>query len=128
MPQDAKSGARANKYGRETSRLVAEQIGAISLQDNSNEFAYKGRLITIRCAHKGNLQVGVTYGMLERIDSVLAAFEVENNVYDLYEMSPCLYKMHMSDSKNEGRVGLVSKRVFVKKAKSLHRVNIKKHV
>ena len=119
MPQDAKSGARANKYGRETSRLIAKKIGAISLKENSNEFAFEGRLITIRCAHKGNLQIGVPYRMLERIDSVVAAFEIENKFYNIYEMTPCLYKMHMRDSKKEGRVGLVRKQVFVKKGKAL---------
>lgn len=124
MPQDAKSGARANKYGRETSRLIAKKIGAISLKENSNEFAFEGRLITIRCAHKGNLQVGVPYRMLERIDSVLAAFEIEKKVYNLYEMTPCLYNMHMRDSKKEGRVGLVRKQVFVKKGKALRDVRL----
>ena len=118
MPQDAIGGAEANKYGRETSRLIAKKIGAISLKDNSNEFAFEGRIITIRCAHKGKMQVGVSYQMLERIDSVVAAFEIENKVYNLYEMTPCLYKMHMRDSKKEGKVGLVRKQVFVKKGKA----------
>jgi len=124
MPQDAKSGARANKYGRVTSRLIAKKIGAISLKKNSNEFAFEGRLITIRCAQKGNVKVGVLYRMLDRVDSVVAAFETEKKLYDLYEMTPSLYKMHMRDSKNEGRLGLVSKQVFVKKGKSLRRVRL----
>ena len=124
MPQDAKSGARANKYGRDTSRLIAKQIGALSLKETSNEFAFEGRLITIRCAQKGNIQVGVLYSMLDRVDSVVAAFETEKNLYDLYEMTPSLYKMHMRDSKNEGRLGLVSKQVFAKKGKALRRVRL----
>ncbi len=119
MPQDAISGAEANKYGRETSRLIAKKIGAISLKENSNEFAYEGRLITIRCAKKGNSQVGVPYRMLERIESIIAAFEIEKKFYNLYEMTSCLYKMHMRDSKKEGKVGLVRKQVFVKKGKAL---------
>lgn len=124
MPQDSISGAQANKYGRETSRMIAKKIGAISLKENSNEFAFEGRLITIRCAQKRNMQVGVPYSMLNRIDSVVAAFEIEKNVYDLYEMTPCLYKMHKRDSKSEGKVGLVGKQVFVKEGKVLCRVSL----
>ena len=124
MPQDAKSGARANKYGRDTSRSIAKQIGALSLKETSNEFAFEGRLITIRCAQKGNVQVGVLYSMLDRVDSVVAAFETEKNLYDLYEMTPSLYKMHMRDSKNEGRLGIVSKQGCVKKGKALRRVTL----
>lgn len=124
MPQDAKSGARANKYGRETSRLIAKQIGAISLKETSNEFAFEGRCITIRCAKKNNMQVGVTYEMLDRVDSVVGAFEIEKSVYDLYEITPCLYRMHMRDSKKEGKVGLVGKQVFLKEGKALRRVSL----
>lgn len=124
MPQDAKSGARANKYGLDTSRLIAKQIGALSLKKNSNEFAFEGRLITIRCAHKGNTQVGVLYSMLDKVDSVIAAFEVKKNVYDLYEMTPSLYKIRMRDSKKEGKLGLVHKLVFEKEGKILRRVRL----
>lgn len=124
MPQDSKSGARANVYGHKTSRLIAEKIGAVSVSDHSNEFAFEGRLITIRCAQKGNLQVGVTYTMLNRIDAVVAAFEIGKNLYELYEMTPSLYKMYMRDSKNQGTVGLVRKQVFLQKGKSLHTLRL----
>lgn len=70
------------------------------------------------------MQVGVSYIMLNRVDSVIAAFEIKKKVYDLYEMTPCLYRVHMRDSKNEGRVGLVNKRVFEKEGKTLCRVRL----
>jgi len=124
MPQDAKSGARANKYGLNTSRLIAKHIGALSLKENSNEFAFEGRLVTIRCARMGNAQVGVLYSMLEEVDSVIAAFEVKKNVYELYEMTPSLYKRHMRDSKKEGRLGLVNKVVFEREGKIFRRVRL----
>ena len=124
MPQDAKSGAAANEYGHETARLIGDKIGAISVKDKSNEFALEGRLVTIRCAHKGNMQVGVTYSMLDRVDKVIAAFEVGRKTYVLYEMSPSLYKMNLRDSKGEGKVGLVAKKVFKDIGKTLPVVNL----
>ncbi|MEN6384181.1 MAG: hypothetical protein ABFD79_03185 [Phycisphaerales bacterium] len=108
MPQDRTSGARANEYGHMMARNIAEKIGAAPITDNSNEFAYEGRLITIRCAKKGNNQIGCTYAMLERIDVVFAAFEEENGIYNIYEMSPALYLSLSRDSKDEGRIGLVT--------------------
>jgi hypothetical protein len=128
MPQDSESGAKANIYGKKTSRLIAKKIGATPLTENSNEFALDGLLITIRCAHKGNLQVGVTKEMLRRIDKVIAAFEIEKDVYELYEMSPCLYKKHIRYSRKERVVGLVRKQVFVEEAKALGFISLKKKI
>jgi hypothetical protein len=114
MPQDAVSGARANEYGRECARLVAEKLGAVAVSRASNEFALDGHLITIRCAHNKTTKVGATYRMLDRVDAVVAAMETKDGSYDLYELSPSLYRMHMTDSKGEGRVGLVTCSIFRK--------------
>jgi len=65
MPQDRESGARANKYGRETARRIAQKIGAVSISNTSNEFKFNGKNITIRCAHQKTNDVGVTYKMLK---------------------------------------------------------------
>jgi len=124
MPQDRLSGARANEYGHETSRKIAEKMNAVSVTDNSNEFAFEGRLITIRCAQKGNNQVGCLYTMLERVDAVFAAFEKENNIYEIFEISPALYKYYARDSKNEGRIGLVTINDFKRVGKPLKVVTI----
>lgn len=109
MPQDAVSGARANEYGHATARRIADKIGALSTSDRSNEFSYQGRRITIRCARKTTNDVGVTYNMLDRVDSIVAAFENDVGAYDLYEIAPALYREHLRDSKGEGHVGLVTR-------------------
>jgi len=88
MPQNRETGARADKYGRETSQFIAKKIGAKAISSNSNAFAYQGRRVTIRYAHLRTHDVGVPYRMLDRIDSVIAAFEDKTGEYDLYEMSP----------------------------------------
>ena len=124
MAQDRDSGARANLYGHETSRLLAEKIGALSVSDSSNEFAFEGRLVTIRCAQQGNSQVGVLYDMLGRVNSVIAAFEVTPKSYILYEMTPSLYRMGMRDSKGEERIGLVGRNWFEKVGRPLSTVTI----
>lgn len=124
MPQDKLSGANANEYGHETARKIAEKINAVPVTDNSNEFAYEGRLITIRCAHKGNNQVGCLYTMLERVDTVFAAFEKENNIYEIFEISPALFNLYARDSKNEGKIGLVNINDFKRVGKIVEVVSI----
>jgi hypothetical protein len=113
MPQDRDTGARADKYGRETAQLIAKEIGAKPISSNSNEFAYQGRWVTIRCAHRRTADVGVSYSMLRRIDSIIAAFEDKAGEYDLYEMTPALIRTILRDSKGIGKVGLVRKSLFV---------------
>ena len=112
MPQDAESGATANDFGHETASAIASKIGAVSVSDTSNEFAYRGRLITIRCAHQNTIYVGVIYSMLDRVDTIIGAFENQGGAYELFEMTPALYRLHMRDSKNEGKVGLVRRSTF----------------
>jgi len=43
MSQDRESGVRADKYGRETAKKIAEIISATSISETSNEFLYKSR-------------------------------------------------------------------------------------
>lgn len=107
MPQDAASGAQANEYGHATARIIADRIGALSISDRSNEFKLHGQRITIRCARKNNNNIGVRYKMLEHVDSIVAAFENNDGAYDLYEITPALFREHLRDSKGLGHVGLV---------------------
>lgn len=75
MSQDRESGARADKYGRETARKIAEIISATSISETSNESLHKNRKIAIRCARNKTNDIGVSYKMLDRIDAVIAALE-----------------------------------------------------
>lgn len=113
MPQNRKTGAMADKFGRETSRLIAKNLGAKGISPNSNEFAHEGRHITIRCAHHRTKDVGVPYKMLNRIDAVFAAFEDKEGNYDLYDISPNLFRVYMRDSKGQRKVALVRRSVFL---------------
>ena len=128
MPQNSESGARANRYGRETAKKIAEKIGAKSISKISNEFELQGRKITIRCAKHSTSDFGVTYKMLERIDAIFAAPEQEDGTYKLYEISPIMFKKNMRETNSRGpaagKVGLVRKSVFIKEGKYICSVKI----
>jgi predicted DNA binding CopG/RHH family protein len=128
MPQDRESGARANKYGRETAQKIAEKVGAKSISKTSNEFELQDRKITIRCARHSTNSLGVTYKMMERIDYIFAALEQENGEYEIYEFNPLIFEKNMRETKSKGaaagKVGLVRKIVFVNEGKYLRSVTI----
>ena len=128
MPQDRESGARANRYGRETAIKIADAIGATSISKTSNEFKLEGRKITIRCARHSTNDLGVTYKMLERIDAIFAALEQENGMYELYEISPNMFEENMRETRSKGaaagKVGLVRKSVFIDEGEFIRSVRI----
>jgi len=128
MPQDRESGAKANEYGRETAKKIAEKVGAKFISKTSNEFELQDRKITIRCARHSTNDIGITYRMLKRIDAIFAALEQENGEYSLYEISPSMFEKNMRETKSKGaaagKVGLVRKSVFVNEGQFICSVKI----
>lgn len=131
MPQNRESGARANKWGRETARLIAKKIEATSISSNSNEFEWDNMRVTIRCAHFRVTSVGVTYLMLERVNLIIGAFEDQHGTYLLYRLRPEQYKENMRETRSKGpasgRVGIVGKSVFENDGIFLQKVRISDH-
>lgn len=114
--QSKKSGARANAWGRETADKIAEQLGAKKINPNANEYTLNDRAVTIRCARPTTNTVGVTYKMLERISSVVAALENDAGHFDLYAITPEQYSQEMRGTRSKGpssgRVGMVRTAYF----------------
>lgn len=128
MPQNRESGARANEYGRETARKIANKIGAVSTSKTSNEFKLGSKKITIRCARNTTNDIGMTYSMLKRADSIIAALEQDNGEYELYAISPEKFQENMRETRSKGavagKVGLVRKSVFLNEGKFIRKVKI----
>lgn len=121
MGQDRESGARAAKYGLETARKIARKLDGKKVgKDGSNEYEINGKRIVIKCARVKTTKVGVLYHMLDRLSSILGAFEGEDGSYDLYEMEPDMYRRYMTPTRSTGdsagRVGMVRRSIFVEKA------------
>jgi len=129
MPQGRESGARAVEYGIRTARKIAEKIGGKKTgKPRSNEYEVDNRKIVIKCARSTTKSVGVPYQMLDRVIAIWGSFETENGAYEIYEMSPDIYREHMrptrSTGPSAGRVGIVRKSAFLDRGKFLMRVNI----
>ena len=128
MPQNRESGAQANEYGRVTAHKIAEALGATPTSKTSNEFELNGRKITIRCARSTTTNFGMTFKMLERVDSILGAVEQENGTYEVYELSPKVFAENMRDTRSQGpsagKVGLVNRSLFVSQGRYLRVVEI----
>jgi hypothetical protein len=74
MLQDRNRGAAADRWGRETARRIASQIGVTMQSRVSNEAILNGQKVVIKCAPPATDSVGVTYKMLEKLYSIIGTF------------------------------------------------------
>jgi len=128
MTQDRASGAAANKWGRETARKIALQIGAVMKDQTSNEALLAGKTIVIKCAASATDSVGVTFKMLDRLDSIIGAFQLDDGSYELWSLSPDKFRQEMRDTRSKGsaagKVGIVRKDSFEKGGAVLSRIRL----
>jgi len=84
-----------------------------------------GQRVVIKCAAPATTSVGVTYQMLDRLDSVIGAFQRDDNDFDLWSLTPEQYKRSMRETASKGpsagRVGIVRKADFENMGRSLGR-------
>ena len=103
MGQNSMSGAAGSAYGHEMASKVASYLGTQLLSSKSNEAYLDGKRIVIKCAHYKTPQIGVSEKMLERIDTIVSALEAKNGDYEIYRITPQLYKSKMSPSRSKKR-------------------------
>ena len=128
MPQDRISGRVADEWGRDTARQIASRIGATLKRPASNEATLDGKRVVIKCAAPNTDSVGVTYRMLENLDSIMGAFQLEDGSFELWELSPAHFRSGMRPTRSRGaaagKVGLVRRDTFVKHGKLYRRVRL----
>src|SRR5262249_49901918 len=105
MAQDRASGAAANEWGRVTARAIASKIGT------SNEATLNGEKVVIKCAASATDSVGVTFKMLDRLDSIIGAFQLDDKSFELWSLAPEKFHQEMRDTRSKGsssgKVGIV---------------------
>lgn len=114
MPQDTTTGRDGHNWGRAMAVKVARAIGATMSGARTNECEFQGRRSVIKSARAGNTFVGVTYIMLERLDSVIAVFEHDDHDFHVHEVPIDHFRAHISvnSGANKKRVALVSRTVI----------------
>jgi hypothetical protein len=128
MTQVRSSGATANAWGRETARRIAAKIGATMTNRASNEATLDGKRVVIKCAALKTDSVGVTYKMLDTLDSVVGAFQVDDGSFELWTLSPAAFRNGMRATRSRGaaagKVGLVRRDAFHKHGTLIGRVHL----
>jgi hypothetical protein len=128
MKQDQLSGAAADEWGRKTARAIASELGAEMKSATSNEATFNGKNIVIKCAAPATDSVGVTFKMLDRLDSIVAAFQRADGSFDLWRLPADKFRREMRDTRSTGasagKLGLVRKDVFEKHGELITRVNL----
>lgn len=121
MAQDKDSGAAASRWGLETARQVASQLGATMKGGRSNEASLKGQKVVIKCAAATTDKVGVTYKMLEKLDAVIGAFECDDGAFELWSLQTDQFKAAMH-ARSQGEQGMVRRDFFRSDGKFLRKV------
>ena len=128
MKQDQLSGAEADAWGRKTARAIAAELGAKMKNQTSNEATFKGEHIVIKCAAPATDSVGVTFKMLDRLDSIVAAFQRDDGSFELWSLPADKFRREMratrSTGTSAGKVGLVRKDAFEKHGVIITRVTL----
>jgi hypothetical protein len=116
MPQDRRTGAEGNRFGRANGKKLASELGATLVRHGSNEALWKGRRVVFKSAAERTKKIGVTYKMLERLDDVVAAMQQDDGRFALYILPAKRFKAAMvptaSRGSSSGRVGMVWRSVF----------------
>jgi len=117
MPQDRAIGAFADKFGRDNARHLAVVLKAkLIFPTASNEALFRGKKTVLKSCKRGTTQVGVSYRMLEHLDTVIAAFEGEDGKWTVFELLAERFRREeretASRGSSAGKVGVVSKKLF----------------
>lgn len=128
MPIDRQAAAQASDWGRATARKLAQTLGASLPSGNSNECTWEGQRIVIKCAAPKTTSVGVTYKMLDRLATVVGAFQVDGASFDIWTLPAADFRAHMRPTRSRGassgKVGIVTRETFYLKGKSLGRFSL----
>ncbi len=128
MTQDRVTGAAVNEWGRVTARAIASRIGAVMKGRTSNEALLDGKKVVIKCAASATDSVGVIFKMLDRLDSIIGAFQLDDGSFELWSLSPEKFRQEMRDTRSRGsaagKVGIVRKDSFEKSGSLLARVRL----
>ena len=82
MKQKQLTGAAAGEWGRKTAQAIASVLGAEFKKHTSNEATFKGKTIVIKCAAPATNSVGITFKMLDRLDSIVVAFKGDDGSFE----------------------------------------------
>jgi hypothetical protein len=92
----------------------------------SNEALLNGKNVVIKCAAPATDSVGVTYKMLETLDAIIGAFQLDDGSFELWSLSPEQFESAMRKTRSRGpsagKVAIVRRSIFVSHGIHLGRV------
>jgi hypothetical protein len=126
MAQDRQTGAAAAKWGFDCGRRLAAVLGATRPTGNSNACRLGDKRVVIKCAAVATDSVGVTFKMLEQLEEIIGAFQLVDDSFDVWALTPAQYRQAMRDTASRGpsggKVGLVRKAFFEQHGRHVGRV------
>lgn len=103
--QDTASGQRAQAWGVQTARRIADVLGAKKADDQpmANEFFMDGQRVAIKCARPATTQCGLTNTMRNRVDYIVCASQNADSSFNLYKVTPSQWEEHAHNPPEHNR-------------------------
>lgn len=101
MIQTTESGRQGNEVGRFIGQKIAEELD-MTLENGSNKGIYSNKNVVIKSARLGNSQFGITNKMLQEIEFVILAKEIEFCNFDIYLVDIQSIISHGRPTKSKG--------------------------
>ena len=128
MAQDRQSGAEGDAFGRNSAPKIANAIGATMTRRGSNEATLNGKRVVIKSAGPRTQSVGVSKLMLSHLDFVVGAFQRSDSKFGVFMLGADVYQKRMTSTRSKGpsagRVGIVTKQVFMSEGKQIATVTL----
>ena len=134
MAQDKNSGRKAREFGLQAARELIRALGGKQCREGSNEFLWEGKLAVLKSAKPGNTIIGVTPKMRERLDVVVAAFQLPHSgkgkerVFELYAFHKADFNriFYEAAPRSDGSQLWFARKVVIVECERLgsHRINI----
>jgi hypothetical protein len=94
----------------------------------SNKCRLNGENVVIKCAKAATNSVGVTNKMLGELDRIIGAFQLHDDSFELFSLTPAEFRQSMrpSQSGSSGpKVALVARTFFQRNGKALGRLRVR---
>jgi hypothetical protein len=96
------------------------------LGSNSNEARLKGKLVVIKCAKPATNKIGVRLAMLNRLDAVIAAFQLVDRSFEVRSLPAAVFRAKELETRTQGAaargIGLVGRSLFLNRGKLIRNI------
>jgi hypothetical protein len=95
MPQNRETGRAANRFGHHIARIIAKKMGLEFIGHRSSNKCKGPKGICLIKSARTSSYIGVLKSMLPALDMIYAAIKVDEEIYQVFEISRSVFEKFM---------------------------------